>query len=242
MSPTWHFTTWLDLFDHWQTVIAGVLALVAAFGTIFVTGRIASRQIAAAREEADRVIEATRAQTEATFKQTEATVRLEDLRNAREALAFYVMLEAAMARVLAEAARARRTYLPILTQTAGMSLDGLVVRQCITKGAFGELRAACVRQGGDLTGEFLDLEREIDSFAAQGNSPAGLTEQLALIERKADALREKAYERFSGSVAAPGPFATAEAEALIGAPAPPLSALGPRRSWLRWWFGWRAAG
>jgi hypothetical protein len=76
------------------------------------------------------VIAAARAQTEATFKQTEATVRLEDLRNAREALAFYVMLEAAMARVLAEAARARRTYLPILTQTAGMSLDGLVVRQC----------------------------------------------------------------------------------------------------------------
>src|ERR1700683_599272 len=98
MPPTWHFTTWLDLLDHWQTVIAGVLALVAASGTILVTGRIANKQIAGAREEADRVIAATRAQTEAAFKQTEATVRLEDLRNAREALAFYVMLEAAMAR------------------------------------------------------------------------------------------------------------------------------------------------
>jgi hypothetical protein len=284
MSPTWHFTTWLDLFDHWQTVIAGVLALVAAFGTIFVTGRIASRQIAAAREEADRVIAATRAQTEATFKQTEATVRLEDLRNAREALAFYVMLEAAMARVLAEAARARRTYLPILTQTAGMSLDGLVVRQCITKGAFGELRAACVRQGGDLTGEFLDLEREIDSFASQYEDRptvtlgvtirmgklAGLDEQLASIERKANALRKEAFERFSGSVAAPGPFATPEVEALIGTPEVEaligtaevealigtaevgtagaealIGAAAPepkRRSWLRYWFGWRAAG
>jgi hypothetical protein len=60
------------------------------------------------------------------------------------------------------------------------------------------------------------------------------------IERKADALREKAFERFSGSIAAPVPFATAEAEALIGAPAPPVSAQEPRRSWLRWWFGWRA--
>ncbi len=37
-------------------------------------------------------------------------------------------------------------------------------RECITKGAFAELRAACVRRGGPLTGEFLDLEREIDSF------------------------------------------------------------------------------
>ena len=46
-----------------------------------------------------------------------------------------------------------------------------------------------------MTGEFLDLEREIDSFAEQGNSPAGLDEQLALIEMKATALREKAAER-----------------------------------------------
>jgi hypothetical protein len=105
--PPWHFTTWLDLFDHWQTVIAGVLALVAVFGTVLVTRRIANRQIAAACEEADRVIAATRAQTEATFKQTEATVRLEDLRNASEALAFRVMLEAAMARVIDELALAR---------------------------------------------------------------------------------------------------------------------------------------
>jgi hypothetical protein len=64
------------------------------------------------------------------------------------------------------------------------------------------------------------LEREIDSFASQyedrptvtqgvtirmGNL-AGLDEQLASIERKADALREKAFERFSGSVGAPGPL------------------------------------
>ena len=255
MLPTWHFTTWLDLFDHWQTVIAGVLALVAAFGTILVTRRIANRQIAVSREEADRVIAATRVQTEATFKQTEAIVRLEDLRNASEAEAFRVMLEAAMARVLAEAARARRTYLPILTQTAGLSLDGLVVRRCITKGAFAELRAACIRQGGDLTGEFLDIEREIDSFASQYEDRptvtqgvtirmgklAGLDEQLASIERKADALREKAFERFGGAViTAPGPFAMAEAEALIGARAPLVSA-PKRRSWLSYWFGWKAA-
>jgi hypothetical protein len=243
-----------QIFYDWQTLIAGVLALLAGFGTVAATMIIARRQIAASREEADRVIAATRAQTEATFKQTEATVRLEDLRKASEARAFYVMLEAAMARVLDEAARARKIYLPILTQTAGLSLDGLLVRQGITKGAFAELRAACVRQGGDLTGEFLDLEREIDSFASQYEDRptvtqgvtirmgklAGLDEQLASIERKATALRENAFERFSGSVAAPRLFATAEAEALIGAssPAEPET----RRSWLRYWFGWREAG
>jgi hypothetical protein len=123
------------------------------------------------------------------------------------------------------------------------------------KGAFAELRAACVRRGGDLTGEFLDLEREIDSFASQYDDRptvtqsvtirmgklAGLDGQLALIEKKATALREKAFERFSGSVAARGPFATAEAEALIGVPAPPVSA-PKRRSWLHYWFGFKAAG
>ena len=58
-----------------------------------------------------------------------------------------------------------------------------------------------------MTGEFLDLEREIDSFAMQwvdiivnagvpirmGNF-AGLGEQLALIEAKAAGLRNRAAE------------------------------------------------
>ena len=106
-----------QVFYEWQTLIAGVLALLAGFGTVAATMIIARRQIAASREEADRVIAATRAQTEATFKQTEATVRLEDLRNAREALAFHAMLEAAMARVLAEATGARNAHPLTFTQT-----------------------------------------------------------------------------------------------------------------------------
>ena len=76
------------------------------------------------------------------------------------------MLEAAMTRVLDEAAWAKETYPDVLAQLQGLSHQAFVVRQCITKGAFAELRAACVRQGGPLTGEFLDLEREIDSFTA----------------------------------------------------------------------------
>jgi hypothetical protein len=60
-----------------------------------------------------------------------------------------------------------------------------------------------------VTGEFLDLEREIDNFASQVGThalsavpipvrkgrTAGLGDQLAKIERNAKALREKAVER-----------------------------------------------
>jgi low affinity Fe/Cu permease len=91
----WHFTTWPDAFDHWQTLIAGAFALVAAFGTIAMTRRIANRQIKASREEADKVIAETR-------EQTATTVNLEQTRKESEARAFRAMFEAAMARVLAE--------------------------------------------------------------------------------------------------------------------------------------------
>jgi hypothetical protein len=131
------------------------------------------------------------------------------MREASEALAFHAMLAAAMTRVLAEAAWARETYLPIMMQQTGSSVDALTVRTCITKGAFAELRAACVRQGGPLTGDFLELEREIDSFAMKWRVEivnatvprregmhAGLREQLVRIEMMAAALRERAVERF----------------------------------------------
>src|ERR1700729_1391583 len=66
----WHYTTFWDWVDHWQTLIAGGFALLAGVGTVVATMMIARRQIAASREEADRVIAATR-------EQTETTVRLE---------------------------------------------------------------------------------------------------------------------------------------------------------------------
>ena len=53
------------LYD-WQTAIAGILALAAGLLTVVVTMIIARRQIDASRAEADRVIAATRAQTEVT--------------------------------------------------------------------------------------------------------------------------------------------------------------------------------
>ena len=73
------------LYD-WQTVIAGGLALLAGVIAVCVT----QRQITATRE------------------QTETTVRLEQERVASESRAFHAMLAAAMERVLAEAAWARK--------------------------------------------------------------------------------------------------------------------------------------
>jgi vacuolar-type H+-ATPase subunit H len=222
------------LYD-WQTLIAGALALLAgiltvavALLTILVTrstarrqikaaGEQADKQIAAAREQADRMVAAANAQTRATFRQTEMTFDLEQIRNASEAASFRGMLAAAMTRVCDEAKQARQDYSPVFRQTAGASSEACAVRKSITKGAFKELRAACVRRGGDLTSDFLDLEREIDSFALQWKKRdlpldhrntraeregmhAGLDEQLTSIERKAAALREKAVERFSGAI------------------------------------------
>ena len=53
MSPPWHFTTWLDLLDHWQTFIAGLAALIAAIITVGVTLRVE-------RGKADREVDALR--------------------------------------------------------------------------------------------------------------------------------------------------------------------------------------
>jgi hypothetical protein len=190
----WHATGFWDWVDHWQTLIAGVLAFAAGVGTVVV---------------AMRVIAATREQTAVARKQIETTLGLEQDRVAEEVSAFRAMLAAAMTRVLDEAAWARKTYAGTLVQTGGASVDALIVRQCITKGAFAELRGVCVRRRDPLTGEFLELEREIDSFALQCEDGttvmqtvtirkgrhAGLDEQLALIETKATALRQKAAGR-----------------------------------------------
>jgi hypothetical protein len=54
VDTPWHFTTWLDALDHWQTVIAGVLALLAALIAVQVTLQVerakADREVAALRK------------------------------------------------------------------------------------------------------------------------------------------------------------------------------------------------
>lgn len=41
----WHYTTALDFVDHWQTLLAGLIALIAAIITVFVTLRVERRKV-----------------------------------------------------------------------------------------------------------------------------------------------------------------------------------------------------
>jgi hypothetical protein len=66
-----------------------------------------------------------------------------------------------------------------------------------------------------------ELQRARDSWQAQA-------ERLALMAPTV--------------IAAPGPVATPEAALVIGSPADPILAPEPRRSLLRYWFGWKATG
>jgi hypothetical protein len=186
---------------NWQTLIAGVLAVLAAWRTIRATTQSADREVAASQ-----------AQTAVAQKQIETTLRLERRRAASEGYAFCAMLEAAVGRVLVEAADAQHIFAAAVAQVpdSSVSRSALRARQRFTKSAFDELRSACVRYGGHLTAEFLELESEIDDFASsrhtmliegdeQWGLHKGLHDQLAVIEMKARHLREEAAAGMKGA-------------------------------------------
>ena len=143
----------LDWLDHWQTGPAGAGAVIAALGTVVVTMIIANRQIKASREQAGKVIYPSP-------EQTATTVRLDQERILREASDFTPCSKrrwrASSPRWLAPERHIRtfddrqRVRLP----------KPLSFGNCITKGAFEELRAVCVRQGSPLTAELLRRRKE----------------------------------------------------------------------------------
>ena len=202
--------------DNWlyyyQTLVAGILAVLAAGGTIWATIQSANREIATSQAE-----------TKVAQEQIATTLRLERQRVARELYAFRAMVEAAMGRVIAEANEAREIFSKAprfdedpfgraFDSAAGVSrtsLAALHAREHFTKNAFSELRGACLRYGGLLTAEFLELESLIDEFASYTDNVEmlnirdqptvvrvgyndGLEEELAVIEAKAHHLREEA--------------------------------------------------
>jgi AcrR family transcriptional regulator len=64
-----------------------------------------------------------------------------------------------------------------------------------------------------------------------------------LARKEGDERRELAQRlALAAPIAAPGPGAPPEAAPINGVSETPLSAPEPRRSLLRYWFGWRAAG
>jgi hypothetical protein len=168
--------------SDWQTLIAGVLALLAALWTIRQTVKSADREIAASQ------------------KQMDTTVRLERRRAASEGYAFHAMLLATMKRVLKEADEAKELVYGC-GPTDGPSVEDYEARTHLTKLGFTELRAACVRYGGRLTEEFLELETKIDNFASKTKQTsdhrrvgkhAGLEDELADIEARVAHLQEEA--------------------------------------------------
>lgn len=187
------------LLFRWQTFIAGCLALIAGGGTILATRNAANRQVRAA----DRQVRAAWSQTEAASRQTEAMWTMERRRIAREAYAFFEMIDAAMTAVLDDVTAARGMAAAI-QQDGGSSNAAYAARKRIKKAGFSELRSACLRYGGQLvTLAFLRLDKEIDDFAskvftiptAMEPRPVGdhddLHKQLDIIELQAKGLSEE---------------------------------------------------
>ena len=180
-EPFWQFV------DHWQTLVAGLLALAAGVGAVWATIKSANREITAAQE-----------QTKAAQRQTAVAREIERRRIAREGYAFHAMLEAAMGAVIEDVRAARELPPP----GPGMhSVEAYAVRQRVKRTGFTELRSAFLHfGGGTLTEKFLQLDKEIAIFGEQfmpsinptSGLNAGLSEQLDRIAQQAIELRDKA--------------------------------------------------
>lgn len=135
--------------DHWQTLVAGLLALVAAYLTVRGTNKAAGREIAQAQ------------------RQIEISLKIERRRTAASGLAFLAGLEAAMEAALTDVEAARGMLAKAKPLAANYFTPvAYEIRQRIKKTGFPELRTACLQFGGQLTKPFLRLDGEIDMFAA----------------------------------------------------------------------------
>jgi hypothetical protein len=153
-EPMWQFI------DHWQTLIAGLLALAAGVITVVATMKSANREIAVAQE-----------QTKAAQHQTEVMRENERRGIAREGYAFHAMLEAALRAVIEDVGAARNLPPPSPTSRNNTySPQAYAVRQRVKRAGFTELRNAFLRFGGPLTAQFLQLDKEIEDFAGQSTT------------------------------------------------------------------------
>jgi hypothetical protein len=204
----------LCVLDHWQTLAAGLLALVAGGITVYGTLAAAKRQVKAANEAADRQVAAAQEQIQAAQRQTEVMRQIDRSRIAEEEFAFHAILVAAMEAVIEDVEAAR--HLPFPTpedrERNRYSPEAYTIRQRIKRAGFAELRTGFLRFGGTLTTPlFLQLDKKIEDFAVRwregvpllGTTPipipqppeganAELEEQLDRIEQQAIALRDEA--------------------------------------------------
>jgi hypothetical protein len=195
--------TLYDFFKDQGSMIAGILALIAAGITVLFTKVMADRTIRATRETANREIAAAQEQVRVAQDQIATTRQMEQQRIIREKLGFCGSLVAAMERVLSDAPAARE----LAESAAGQqfSLIAYEARQQIRQNLFPELRNACVRIGDNLAARFLHLDAKIDSFSRQWKIDrhpqgsefrvgeyAGMIEEISQIEDEATSLRDYA--------------------------------------------------
>jgi hypothetical protein len=180
----------------WQTLVAGLLALLAGGLTVWGTLRAAKRQVKAANDAADREIKAAsdaanrqitaaQEQTAAAQHQTAVMREIERRRISREGYAFFAMLEAAMASLIEDVQAARKLFLDEVKRdksgefpypaTIGtdLSLPAYLARQKVDNVIFQELRPAFLRFGGRQTAEFLRLDKAIMHYGSQIRTLAG---------------------------------------------------------------------
>jgi|ERR1700730_1636878 len=177
--------------DHWQTLIAGLLAVAAGAGTIWVTIKSANREVTAAQD-----------QTKAAQQQTAVMRDIERRRLAREGYAFHGMLEAAMGAVIEDVAAARELPPPQSSSSEPYSMQAYAMRQRVKRAGFAEftqrfrslrraadLRVFATRQGNrGLRGKGLDPGSFVRGTEFVGVN-AGLHQQLDRIEEQANKLR-----------------------------------------------------
>jgi hypothetical protein len=198
MIPDWHPESSLWQFvGYWQTLIAGLLAILAAVGTIWATIRAANREVEAANRQ---IVTAQ--------KQIDTTLNIDLRRTAYDAYAFLIALEAAADLVIDNVKKARSVF-PADMQESKLQSSPLLykARQLILCPVFPDLRPSCVRVGGALTPLFITLDRDISFFAADwypAQSPGGLAfrsgagvgffEGLRAIKDQAERLKRQAQQ------------------------------------------------
>jgi hypothetical protein len=227
MSPPWHFTTPLDLLDHWQTLLAGALALLAGLGTVWATIRSANRQIAAARLDADEEIAASRAQTVAAEWQTATTIRLERLRaqneHGDESVAAALEMQSAVQRCTSAIEGKRAEEIWATYNAAWDRQTTFRAAYAVARRYYANLPAGGVPAEVDA---LLYQLRDVAIPVAAGGEP-----NSAELNRIVTDLRN-IVEHFESQLGSARVMDDERAEP--SEPAEPE----PRRSWLRYWFGW----
>ena len=152
-----HWGNFWQFVDHWQSLIAGSLAIAAAIITVIGT-------LVAAWWTNRATNKAAMAEIAVAQEQIRVSLETEARRIALEAWAFKTALEATMAAVL-EGASDARNALGIVPANKMPTTMAYEARQMIPSGAFEDIRAGCLRYGGGLTGDVLRLEHQVARFA-----------------------------------------------------------------------------